>query len=278
MGHWVTNMTATTVAIFLPTIVLYIVAAVLFTRQFFSTKANSSQTPDIRVALIIMSIACFGHFALMVITSYDIRHNHLSIAHVAAALSLLVSMTMLITNRYIKNIIFLPVVSGVSALFISLHMLAPDSAKIITDMPIGLVGHIVLSLFSFGVLSISFLYAVQLTYISHQLKHKKLHLLSATLPPLMLVETILQKLMLAGTVMLFLALVSGFVFVPNMFLEGYAHKTLLSLVAFAIYTIALVIHSRIGLRSRILALVNFVGLGLLTLAYFGSRIVSEMIL
>jgi ABC-type uncharacterized transport system permease subunit len=93
-----------------------------------------------------------------------------------------------------------------------------------------------------------------------------------------LVEQVLEKLMVAGASLLLISLISGFIFIPNMFAEGYAHKTLLSLLSFFTYLFALVVHKKWGLRSRILVVINFIGLGLLTLAYFGSRIVSEVIL
>jgi ABC-type uncharacterized transport system permease subunit len=268
-----------TYAVFFPTLILYLLAAFVLGKRLF---ANHSSTDSNRYALnvgfYLMAAACIGHAILVTLFSLSSESHSLSIAHVAAALSLLVTITMLVTNRYIKNHLFLPVVCGVSALFVSLLVMAPNSDKIVSSMSAGLVGHIVLSLFAFGTLSISFLYAVQLSFISHQLKTKKLHLMNKTLPPLILVEQVLEKLMVAGASLLLVSLISGFIFIPNMFADGYAHKTLLSLLSFLTYLLALVVHKKWGLRSRILVVINFIGLGLLTLAYFGSRIVSEFIL
>lgn len=268
---------SSTYAVFFPTVILYLVAAYMLGRKLFvNDKSEAGLKP--KLGLYFMITACLGHALLVVIFSLKAEEHSLSIAHVAAALSLLITSTMLISHKYIKNHFFLPVVCGASALFVSLMIIAPNSEKIVSSMSAGLVGHIVLSLFAFGTLSISFLYAVQLSFISHQLKSKKLHTMNRTLPPLMLVEQVLEKLMLAGSALLIVALISGFIFVPNMFADGYAHKTLLSMLAFTTYLVALLVHKKWGLRSRVLVLVNFVGLGLLTLAYFGSRIVSELIL
>ena len=140
------------------------------------------------------------------------------------------------------------------------------------------MSHIILSLFAFGVLSISFLYALQLAYINYLLKHKQFSLANNQLPPLLSVESILTKLMIIGTSLLAIALVSGFVFVPNMFADGYAHKTVLSSSAFIVYLIALLLHHFSGLKARVLVTFNLVGVSLLTLAYFGSRFVREIIL
>lgn len=225
-----------------------------------------------------MMVACLGHAGVLVASSTLTQENVLSISHVAAALALFVTITMLVMNRYIKNYVFLPAVCGFSALLITINLISPSSEKIGIDMSTTLIIHITLSLIAYAVLSLSFIYAIQLSYISHQLKNKKLHLANSDLPPFQSVETILDKLMIIGCGLLFIALASGFIFLPDMFSDGYAHKTLLSLVAFIIYFIGIVAHKVIGLRSRLLVLVNFVGLGTLTLGYFGSRIVAELIL
>jgi ABC-type uncharacterized transport system permease subunit len=84
--------------------------------------------------------------------------------------------------------------------------------------------------------------------------------------------------MIVGTVLLAIALASGFIFIPNMFADGYAHKTVLSSSAFLVYALALLLHHFSGLKARILVTFNLVGVTLLTLAYFGSRFVREIIL
>jgi len=208
----------------------------------------------------------------------DNQSEQLSMTQVAVLLAWLVTVTMLAANAYIKNLVFLPVVSLFSALAITLQLVVPQSAGIHIDMSFGLISHIILSLFAFGMLSISFLYALQLAYINYQLKHKQISLANNQLPPLLSVENILTKLMVLGTILLAVALASGFVFIPNMFADGYAHKTILSSLAFILYLTALILHHYSGLKTRVLVTFNLLGVSLLTLAYFGSRFVREIVL
>jgi ABC-type uncharacterized transport system permease subunit len=260
-------------ALYIPTLCLYLWAGVALSKAFFATEHQSTRLP-----IYLLITASIGHLALIVVSNLNNQSEQLSITQVAALLAWLVTVTMLLANAYIKNLVFLPVVSFFSALFVTLQMFAPHSTGIHIDMSAGLITHIILSLFAFGVLSISFLYALQLAYINYQLKHKQISLSNNSLPPLMSVEHILSKLMVFGTVILGIALFSGFIFIPNMFADGYAHKTILSSSAFAIYIVALTLQHFYGLKARTLVTYNLIGVILLTLAYFGSRFVREFVL
>jgi ABC-type uncharacterized transport system permease subunit len=94
----------------------------------------------------------------------------------------------------------------------------------------------------------------------------------------MAVEKILFKLLFVGTILLTLSLVSGFMFLDNMFDKEQAHKPLISLLAWGLYSIILIGHSVFGWRGKPVICSTIVGGVLLTLAYFGSRFVREVIL
>jgi ABC-type uncharacterized transport system permease subunit len=254
-------------------ILLYTFAGSLFGREFFSQKPN--RTKYATVAL--MAAAC-AHLAILLLSTQGHQNEQLSLTFVAALLALLITVTMLVANRFIRNLVFLPIVCFFSALFVLLHYLFPATTGITLNMSIGIVMHIILSLLAFGILAISTLYACQLSFINYQLKQKSKTMLNAGLPPLMSVESILYKLMTMGTVLLFIALASGFLFVPNMFADGYAHKTLLSSLALITYVVALILHKSIGLKARTAVVYNIVGIALLGLGYFGSRIVKEWLI
>lgn len=262
-----------TFALYVPTLCLYIWAGFALSKAFFATQVQVSKLP-----YYALYAATFGHLGIILLSNLENQSEQLSMTQVAVLLAWLVTVTMLLANSYIKNLVFLPVVSLFSALFISLLVFLPHTAGIHTNMSFGLISHIILSLFAFGVLSISFLYALQLAYINYQLKHKQISLSNNQLPPLLSVEHILTKLMILGTALLAVALTSGFVFVPDMFADGYAHKTVLSSLAFLVYALALLLHHFSGLKARLLVTFNLVGVSLLTLAYFGSRFVREIIL
>ena len=251
----------------------YLSAGSLYIQQFFKQSSSA-----IKFAQPLLMIALVAHLGILLIGASQFSGEQLSLAFVATMLAWLITITMFIANRFINNLLFLPVVCFVSAFFIAIDLFFPTTTGISVYMSIGMVAHIMLSLLAFGVLSISTLYACQLAYIKHQLKQKSRIMISGHLPPLLSVEKILVQIMTIGSILLFTALISGFVFIPNMFADGYAHKTVLSSLALVCYLACILLHHFIGLKARVTILFNFSGLLLLTLAYFGSRFVKEFLL
>ena len=251
----------------------YLAAGVLYVQQFFKHTS-----PLIKYAQPLLMLALICHLGILVINTNYHASEQLSLAYVATLLAWLVTLTMLIANKFIKNLLFLPLVCFVSAFIISIDMFFPTTTGITVNMSVGVIIHILLSLVAFGLLSISMLYAFQLAYIKYQLKQKSRIMISGHLPPLLSVEKILMQIMIMGSVLLFAALISGFVFVPNMFADGYAHKTLLSSIALCCYLACILLHHFIGLQARMTIIFNCLGLFLLTLGYFGSRLVKEFLL
>ncbi len=93
-----------------------------------------------------------------------------------------------------------------------------------------------------------------------------------------MVERQLFKIILIGTGLLTLTLITGSIFLEDMFARGTAHKSILSLVAWFVYSTLLWGHYRKGWRGRKVTWYAVAGASLLTLAYFGSRFVREIIL
>jgi len=185
---------------------------------------------------------------------------------------------MLVFARAIPNLILLPVVFGFASLTVLASQFIPVSYIMHIELQPGLVIHISLSLFAYCTLVIAFLYALQMSYITYRLKQKGAALLHSSLPPLMLVENILFKLLLAGTSLLTVSLISGFVFLEDMFNKTYAHKTVLSAAALVVFLILLVGQKLRGWRGKQVIALTVLGVALLSLAYFGSKLVREFLL
>ena len=63
-----------------------------------------------------------------------------------------------------------------------------------------------------------------------------------------------------------------------MFAQNVAHKTFLSIAAAIVYVVANVMHRVSGARGKVMVILTLVGSSLLTLGYFGSRFVKDIIL
>jgi len=138
--------------------------------------------------------------------------------------------------------------------------------------------HVLLSILAYGILTIAAFQATLLAFQDHQLKHRNPVRFNRTFPPLQTMEELLFQFLLCGEVLLTLALISGFVFLDNMFDQSVAHKTLLSCLAWVVFGILLWGRHFRGWRGSNAIRWTLAGFILLMLAFFGSKLVSEFIL
>ena len=94
----------------------------------------------------------------------------------------------------------------------------------------------------------------------------------------MQVEKQLFTILIMGTVCLFASQLIGLLFLDGFWAKENLHKTVLSLIALAIYVIILAGHFYQGWRGHRVLLLTITASVLLTLSYFGSRFVKEFIL
>ncbi|MGR9000150.1 MAG: cytochrome C assembly family protein, partial [Gammaproteobacteria bacterium] len=99
-----------------------------------------------------------------------------------------------------------------------------------------------------------------------------------SLPPLQTMESLLFQMLATGLFFLTISLVSGFVFIEDVFAQHLAHKTVLSILAWLIFSALLIGRSRYGWRGQIAIQWTLIGFVSLLLAYFGSKLVLEIIL
>lgn len=234
--------------------------------------------PNRKLSFSLATLALVLHIIILRGDIFIEPGQNMSLLNVASLIAWLISLSMLLASFTMPNTILLPVVFGFTGLMVVLNPLRSDAHIIHVNVQPALLIHITLALFAYACLGIALLYALQLSYINVRLKEKKASLLHSSLPPLMAVESILFKLLLVGTVLLTLSLASGFVFLENMFAKEQAHKTVLSILAWLVYSVILIGHFRFGWRGKPIVVCTVIGSVLLTLAYFGSRFVKEVIL
>lgn len=164
-----------------------------------------------------------------------------------------------------------------SALSLMLALLSPGSGRPMV-LSYELASHVLLSILAYSLLTIATLQALLLAWQNHQLKHH--HPLGRVrlLPPLQTMEALLFELLWAGQVLLSLSIISGFVFLEDLFAQHLVHKTVFSLAAWMIYALLLWGRHRKGWRGYTAIRWTLSGFALLMLAYFGSKLVLELIL
>lgn len=142
----------------------------------------------------------------------------------------------------------------------------------------GIAVHALLSIAAYALLAIATLQAIYLYYQNQQLHNHKPGGISRLLPPLQTMESLLFGLIAFGQLLLTASLITGFLFVDNLFAQHLVHKTALSILAWILYSVLLWGHWRQGWRGNTAVRWTLAAFAALMLAFFGSKLVLEVIL
>jgi ABC-type uncharacterized transport system permease subunit len=163
-------------------------------------------------------------------------------------------------------------------LTVLLAQFAPSgTVQLIEEQP-GILSHILLSIMAYGMFTIAVFQALLLLVQDHRLKHKHPSGLIKNFPPLQTMESLLFGFLWAGWTLLSLSLISGWLFVENLFAQHLVHKTLLACLAWLVFSVLLWGRNRLGWRGHKAIRWTLGGFCLLMLAFFGSKLVREFIL
>jgi ABC-type uncharacterized transport system permease subunit len=139
----------------------------------------------------------------------------------------------------------------------------------------GIFIHIILSIIAYSVFSIAAIQAILLYIQNNNLKKKNNTILIRNLPPLLTMETLLFEMIWSGTILLTFAIIFGFIFVNDLFAQQLAHKSILSILALAIFATLLIGRKVYGWRGLTASKWTLWGSSVLMIGFFGSKLVLE---
>jgi ABC-type uncharacterized transport system permease subunit len=142
------------------------------------------------------------------------------------------------------------------------------------DWRLGL--HILLSLFSAGLLTLAAVQALAIAILDRMLHRPDNMALARRLPPLQTMEKLLFQLIFVGFFLLSLTLCSGLLIIPGLHGEHLA-QFILTASAWLIFGVLLWGRRRYGWRGRTAIRWALTGYITLVAAYFGSKLVLEQI-
>jgi ABC-type uncharacterized transport system permease subunit len=179
-------------------------------------------------------------------------------------------------NTPLENLAVL--VLPLAAVVLLLAQVFPGDRLVALNRGIGFQLHLVLAITAYSVAAVAAFQALLLAYQERQLRRRRLQSALRALPPLQTMETLLFELIAGAFFLLSLTIVSGIMFLEDMFAQHVAHKTVLSLIAWLIFAILLWGRWRFGWRGRVAIRWSLGGFVMLMLAYFGSKFVLELVL
>jgi len=159
---------------------------------------------------------------------------------------------------------------GLAALYPSQHAISATSWQLDT--------HILFSVLAYSLFVLAAFQAALLAIQERQLRNRRPGGIIRALPPLQVMERLLFQMIGAGFTLLSIALVTGFFFLEDIFAQHLVHKTILSIAGWVIFGVLLWGRWRFGWRGRTAIRWSLSGFALLALAYFGSKLVLELIL
>jgi len=193
---------------------------------------------------------------------------------IAAAVILLILLALY--RMPVENLLLLLFPLG--CLTVLFAQFAPSgTAPAIAEEP-GILAHILLSILAYGMLTIAVFQSLLLLMQDHHLKHKHPSGLIRNFPPLQTMESLLFGFLWAGWLLLSASLLSGWIFLDDLFAQHLVHKTLLSVIAWVVFGLLLWGRHQLGWRGYKAIRWTLAGFCLLMLAYFGSKLVREFIL
>lgn len=138
--------------------------------------------------------------------------------------------------------------------------------------------HVVLSLLAYSLLSVAAVQALMLSIQEKQLHGRQPGRFIQSMPPLQVMEALMFQMIGSGVVLLSLSLISGVLFLEDLFAQHLVHKTVLSILAWLVFITLLWGRQHYGWRGQTAIKWTFSGYLALMLAYFGSKFVLELIL
>ena len=237
--------------------------------------------PDMRLESLLVPVALVLHAMLLYQRVLTAEGMDLGVAN---AVSLLVWLTLLI--YWVASLVY----DGLAGI---LGMIAPVAlvallmqAAIPTHHYVRYAGdplftlHFGIAMLAYALFIVATVHALLMMALEKWLHRGVLPPFLRSLPPLLEMEALLFRILLAAFVLLTLTVVSGVFFSEQLFGKPltFTHKTLFGIVSWCIFGALLAGHYFRGWRGKTAVRWTLAGFTALLLAYIGSKVVFELIL
>ena len=234
--------------------------------------------PKRRLAVILTAIGLLAHLAAQGMHWLAGPPPEVDVTSLLS-LSALIVVALLMAERPTRNPMFEAAIVAlpIAGAFIVAELLLERRPSVIHP-DARTAAHIVSSVLSFGLLGFAGVYALLIALVDHLLRRHHLNKAIRSLPPLVVLESLLFRIIAIGFLLLTVSLGTGWLYVEDLFAQHLAHKTILSMVAWVVFGVLLWGRMFRGWRGRTAVRMTLAGIALLILAYFGTKIVLEGIL
>lgn len=249
----------------------YLISTALLSKDVITNKSTRISSMPAWLAVVLHFCYTFLVFLQQPNFNFGIFNTASVISSIAAFLLLLATLAKPVEKL---GLAIFPLASSTLALV----MLYPEKYYDLQINNWQMSVHIFSSIIAFSLLNIAALQAILLAIQERQLRKHPPNRLIQTLPPLQTMESLLFLMIGTGILFLTLSLGSGFIFIEDLFAQHLAHKTILSIIAWITFSSLLIGKIKYGWRGTTAVKWTLTGFIFLMLAYFGSKLVLELIL
>jgi len=250
----------------------YVLTAIAIWRLMASYKKNYALQIFVWIFWIL---AIIGHILTILPIIHENYSVNLSINYALIIVGFIISLTLyifsILGNTQYLGIIILPIIS-------SIFLLDFSNNPVNVALNNFLFLHVIISLISYSILCLSAAQSLILILQEKKLQDNKPIGLIASLPSLDAMDKLLFKILALGVIFLSASLLSGFIFLEDIFAQHLIHKTILSILAWVIFVSLIYGREKYGWRGRNAANITLIGFFILFLSYFGTKIVLEIII
>ena len=260
----------------LTTVLLYSLAAII---QYLQLAKKPGAATILRLpgwaAKWVAAAAILTHTFILQISLHLEQGINLSFFNTGSLVSWLVALVLLISSLRQKVDNLFIAVFPMAALVLALQIMFshPDPKP----YALGVISHILLSILAYSIFTLAAFQAVLLQLQNNALKNNIGGGFLNSLPPLQTMERLLFEMLWTGFILLSAALISGLIYVEDIFGQHLAHKSFLSLVSWCVF--ATLLFGRIfwGWRGHKAIRWTIGGFLSLMLGFFGSKLVLELL-
>lgn len=166
----------------------------------------------------------------------------------------------------------------IAAIMLGLQTAIPLKQQILENSTWQMDSHILTSIIAFSLFNIAAFQALLLALQNRLLRSHNPNRLVLSIPSLQTMEALLFQMLGVGVFLLSIALLTGVMFIDDLFAQHLVHKTVLSILAWVVFVVLIIGRLRYGWRGQTTVRGTLIGFVALSLAYFGSKIVLELIL
>ncbi len=257
-------------------ILSYLASSLIIGFRLFSKNVRWSLSRQGGITLGLIGVAL--HSVVLYQTMFTDNGLNLGIFNAASLAAWIIILALMLSaiSKPVENlgIVLLPL----AAVALILELIFPSHYIFDPSSPWGLRIHAIVSLLAYSLFSMAAVQASLLAIQDRHLHNRHPGGFVRALPPLQTMEALLFEMIIIGFILLSIGLLSGFMFLENMFTQHLAHKTVLSIASWLVFGTLLWGRFQFGWRGRTAIKWTMAGFFALMLAYFGSKAVVELVL